>query len=556
MDSRPIVVIGFLGSTLDAGHGAKRWSRWRPTVAMCQHDDLVIARIELLHHRVHTSLAQSVMEDIRSVSPETEVRAHVLEIDDAWDLEQVYGALHDFAKSYPFRPTREDYLVHITTGTHIAQISSFLLTEARYMPARLLQTSPPTAADPRRKQGSPGTYRIIDLDLSKYDRIAGRFQREQEEGLTFLKAGIDTKNRAFNEMMEQIERVAIHSKDPILLTGPTGAGKSKLARRIFELKRARRQVEGAFVDVNCATLRGDSAMSALFGHSKGAFTGAIQARRGHLRQADKGLLFLDEIGELGLDEQAMLLRAIEEKVFFPVGSDQEVASEFMLIAGTNRDLIAAVKAGQFRDDLLARINLWTYCLPGLAERPEDIEPNLAFELEACRRSLGRNITMTKEARLRFLEFAQSADAAWSGNFRDLNGAVRRMATLCTADRISAKDVDEELRRLKASWAGGKPPRGAPSHVPPGSDRIRRYLGDSADSLDRFDRVQLEEVLAICEGSSSLAEAGKTLFAESRRQKQNPNDSDRIRKYLARFGLTWQDFRAGAVRGQPGPARRS
>jgi transcriptional regulatory protein RtcR len=163
--------------------------------------------------------------------------------------------------------------------------------------------------------------------------------------------------------------------------GPTGAGKSLLARRIYELKKARRTIEGAFVDVNCATIRGDAAMSALFGHVKGAFTGAQKDRAGLLRAADKGVLFLDEVGELGLDEQAMLLRALEEKTFLPLGSDEEAHSNFQLIAGTNRDLFAAVGQGKFREDLLARINLWTFSLPGLKDRAQDIEPNLDFELD-------------------------------------------------------------------------------------------------------------------------------------------------------------------------------
>src|SRR6185436_16428219 len=146
----------------------------------------------------------------------------------------------------------------------------------------------------------------------------------------------------FNRLIENIERVAIRSKEPILLMGPTGAGKSRLARRVFELKKTRHQLAGNFVEVNCATIRGDAAMSALFGHVKGSFTGAIQDRKGLLVAADGGMLFLDEIGELGLDEQAMLLRAVEEKRFLPVGSDREVRSDFQLLAGTNRDLGRAV----------------------------------------------------------------------------------------------------------------------------------------------------------------------------------------------------------------------
>ena len=148
-------------------------------------------------------------------------------------------------------------------------------------------------------------------------------------------------------------------------------------------------------------------MSTLFGHTKGAFTGALKDRAGLLRTADGGVLFLDEIGELGSDEQAMLLRALEEKTFLPLGSDRESRSDFQLIAGTNRDLYSAVREGRFREDLLARINLWMFSLPGLQSRPEDIEPNLQFELDQYARKTGNRVTFSKEARQKFLEFALS-----------------------------------------------------------------------------------------------------------------------------------------------------
>ena len=275
------------------------------------------------------------------------------------DFKQVYETLFQFARVYPFDTDREDYLVHITTGTHVAQICLFLLTESRYLPGKLLQASP------ERDRTAPGTIKIIDLDLSQYDRIASRRHQETRDAVSYLKGGIDTRNAAFNTLIDRIEQVAIATRDPLLLMGPTGAGKSKLARRIYELKKMRHTVSGEFIDVNCATLRGDGAMSALFGHTKGAFTGALRDRPGVLRAADKGMLFLDEIGELGIDEQAMLLRALEEKTFLPLGSDREVHSDFQLIAGTNRDLLAAVREGRFREDLLARINLWSFTLPRL-----------------------------------------------------------------------------------------------------------------------------------------------------------------------------------------------
>ena len=158
------------------------------------------------------------------------------------------------------------------------------------------------------------------------DDIAARLSLAQTDAQRFLKSGIATRNQRFNHMIAEIEQVAISSPSPILLNGATGAGKSMLAKRIYELKKARHLVSGRFVDVNCATLRGDMAAAALFGHGKGAFTGAANSRAGFLKSADLGVLFLDEIGELGMDEQAMLLKAIEEKEFFAMGSDTPSSS--------------------------------------------------------------------------------------------------------------------------------------------------------------------------------------------------------------------------------------
>jgi transcriptional regulatory protein RtcR len=382
-----------LGVNLDRGKSAQRWEKWRPTIALCTHEDLVFDRLEILHQPKFERMAAEIAEDIGSISPETEVRLHHVCFDDPWDFEQVYAALHDFARGYSFQPEEEDYLVHMTTGTHVAQICLYLLAETRFIPAQLIQTSPPKRGDP-----DPGRYTIIDLDLSKYDKIASRFAEQERADLSFLKAGIDTRNAAFNRLIERLERVAVASTAPILITGHTGVGKSQLARRIYQLKRSHRQFEGALIEVNCATLRGDNAMSTLFGHVRGAFTGAVQARTGLLRRADGGLLFLDEIAELGLDEQAMLLRALEEKTFLPVGADKEVTSDFQLLAGTNRNLGTRVKDGLFREDLLARINLWAFELPALRERPEDVEPNLDYELRRMTEATGRNFTLNGAVR--------------------------------------------------------------------------------------------------------------------------------------------------------------
>ncbi len=332
--------------------------------------------------------------------------------------------------------------------------------------------------------------------------------------------------------------MAISSRAPILLTGPTGAGKTKLAKRVFELKKSRRQVKGEFAEINCATLRGDAAMSALFGHTKGAFTGATSDRPGLLKKAHDGVLFLDEIGELGIDEQAMLLRALEEKTFYPMGSDREATSNFQLIAGTNQDLQVAIAKGAFREDLFARINLWTFRLPALSERAEDLLPNLDFELAQISSELGVNITMSREARERFLHFARSW--GWPGNFRDFNASVTRMATFAGGGRVTEKVVSDEIDRIQAA--------SSTSGRPAGESLVDRVLGpDRAARLDRFDRVQLEDVLCACREARTLSEAGRVLFAQSRSGRTSVNDADRLRKYLARFELEFtacQPLRVG------------
>jgi transcriptional regulatory protein RtcR len=205
------------------------------------------------------------------------------------------------------------------------------------------------------------------------------------------------------------------------------------------------------------------------------------------------------------------------------------------MCGTNRNLQADVVEGRFREDLLARINLWTFRLPGLKDRTEDIPPNLQYELDQFARATGAHVTFNREAAGRFLTFAASSEAAWTANFRDLNGAVVRMATLAPGGRITVEEVEEEIARLKAAWR---------REAVAGSDEdvLRGILSDEqiAD-LDRFDLVQLAEVVRICRRARSLSDAGRTLFAASRRRKSSANDADRLRKYLARFGIDGRDL---------------
>jgi len=189
---------------------------------------------------------------------------------------------------------------------------------------------------------------------------------------------------------------------------------------------------------------------------------------------------------------------------------------------------------------LARINLWTFRLPGLAERREDIEPNLDYELEQYGKRHGVRITFNREARTRFLNFAMSEEALWPANFRDLNAAMTRMSTLASGGRIDCGVVEEEIGRLSEAWRCG---------TTKGMDTagLAQLLGaDYAQHYDRFDWVQLAAVVGVCRDSKSLSDAGRRLFAVSRKDKVAPNDADRLRKYLSRFGLTWANLAQQAL----------
>lgn len=234
-----------------------------------------------------------------------------------------------------------------------------------------------------------------------------------------------------------------------------------------------------------------------------------------------------------LDEQAMLLRAIEDKRFPPLGGDKEISSDFQLIAGTNRDLVDAVRQGRFRDDLFARLNPWTFDLPGLKERAQDIEPNLDFELERYARLYNEHERFNREWRSAYLRFATSPDAIWPGNFRDLGASITRIATLSEQGRITPDVVKDETTRLQRVWRGQHEGSKQEAEV------LQDLLGDAAADLDRFDRVQLLEVVRVCRSARTLSAAGRILVQASREKERSSNDADRLRKYRQRFDLTFE-----------------
>ena len=553
------IALSILGNIKDfqGGNNEERWTRWRPNIGLVQQKDLPIDELHLIVNTEFQYIADVIKADIKTVSPHTKVIFEPVVIKDAWDFEEIYTLFADLAREPFLHSDSAEYYIHISTGSHVEQICLFLLAESHQIRAKLVQTIPPERHDTTSdRTDTRGSISIIDLDLARYDKLARRFEAERQDDLAFLKRGIATRNSKFNHLIETIERVAVRTVDPILLTGPTGAGKSQLAEQIYKLKKQNGQVTGKFVSVNCATLGGSLATSALFGYKKGAFTGAVADHGGFLKEADKGILFLDEIGELPLEAQAMLLTALETGSFRPLGGSEDDHSDFELICGTNRNLrrlssprTAPAGKAEFREDLLARINLWSFRLPGLAERRDDIEPNLEFELARYARRTGKHVSFNREALRTFLEYALDPTTAWRGNFRDLAAMITRMATLADGGRITKDLVLEEIRRISDELESEE--QGTDS---PQADNLGALLGDDYETrFDPFDLAQLSYVVSICRRSDNAAQASKTIFAVSRQEKSTANDSDRLIKYLKRFNLKFSDLKSDPSPRPPFPS---
>jgi len=275
----------------------------------------------------------------------------------------------------------------------------------------------------------------------------------------------------------------------ILITGETGTGKGMLARFIHESSRRRHQL---FVDVNCAAIPDTLIESELFGHEKGAFTGASYQRKGKFELADSGTLCLDEIGELSPRAQAKLLRAIEEHSFERIGSNTTITPDVRILATTNRDLSQAVKDGQFRDDLYYRLNQIEIHLPPLRERREDIMLLAEHYMNEYRRRFERDVRFFSLPAKNFL-----LDYGWPGNIRELKNMLKRAVLLCDDNEIKCSHFPLLLQPGREKEAIAGPQRfpnldevekahiiSALQHAEGVKKKAAEFLGVSRSTLDR------------------------------------------------------------------------
>ncbi len=282
----------------------------------------------------------------------------------------------------------------------------------------------------------------------------GRLLREvthlrAERAARFAPENIVGTSAALKSALELARRVA-SSRSTALITGETGTGKELVAGLIHGLSA---RADGPFVKMNCAALPETLLESELFGHERGAFTGADRVRIGRFEQANGGTLFLDEIGDMAASTQAKLLRVLQDREFTRLGGSRPLRADVRIVAATNRELEREMRAGRFREDLFYRLNVIRIAMPALRERPDDVEALAAHFALHFAREMGR-----PERRLAAAAIARLRAHTWPGNVRELRNVIERAVLLADGERIEASDVD--VCEAPELLAGTRPSRAA------------------------------------------------------------------------------------------------
>lgn len=327
---------------------------------------------------------------------------------------------------------------------------------------------------------SPTELRLLVARAAERYRLRSLAEVARREGSPQLSYGA-----AAMAAVESALRKVAPTEATVLLLGESGTGKEVAARAVHAWSR---RVEGPFVAINCAALSENLLESELFGHEKGAFTGATARRRGRIELAQRGTFFLDEVGELAPPLQAKLLRVLQERCFERVGGAQTVRADVRWVAATNRDLAAMVQAGGFREDLYHRLAVFPVKLPPLRERTEDIPPLAELLLHRVAASLGR-------PRLRLHPDAIAALMAlsWPGNVRELANTLERAAILAEGEQI----LPENLVMPGMPVTSVPTPKITPASTPAPESGPPRTLAE-------IEREAIEQALARCEGNRRRA----------------------------------------------------
>ena len=281
-------------------------------------------------------------------------------------------------------------------------------------------------------------------------------------------------SKPMEELFRQMELVA-PTRSNVLIVGDSGTGKELVANALHDYSPRR---DARFLPINCAAIPAEILESELFGHERGAFTGATARKAGKFELADKGTLFLDEIGELPIEMQVKLLRVLEQREFMRVGGTETIKVDIRLIAATNSDLEVGVEQGRFRSDLYYRLKVVTLRIPALRERREDI-PLLANHF------LGQFLEESGREQMRFGPGVMRllVSSPWEGNVRELRNLVESLVVLVPQEEIRLEDIPDEYRQHRAGAAPGVPARSGP-HSPAGATKTEVPAGLTMEEIER------------------------------------------------------------------------
>jgi two-component system response regulator HydG len=281
------------------------------------------------------------------------------------------------------------------------------------------------------KPVNPDELLMLVRQSLKNEKVAAPVKKGADVKSSF----VEGKSPASKQLHDYIKLVAPTNMS-VIIEGESGTGKENVARTIHRLSQ---RANGPFVAVDCGALSKELAASELFGHVKGAFTGAMNDKNGQFLEADGGTLFLDEVGNLSYEVQVKLLRAIQERIITPVGSNKEIKVDVRIITATNDDLMDSVRRGQFREDLYHRINEFMLRVPSLRDRGQDLEEFLDFFRTAANLELGRKVERFDEPVMNILKTYD-----WPGNLRELRNVVKRAVLLTQGDLVYIETLPNEM----------------------------------------------------------------------------------------------------------------
>jgi len=449
--------------------------------------------------------AQRLQQEIAKRDGDVRTRIHNIDIPDPTDYEALFLNMSARCRAIleEYRDQQPACFIATASGTPQMQTVWFLMAQSGMVPATLLKITPPRFLRPRQKAVSE-----IRLSLATFPKITTPSPETLDIAATCLRkekleaerneiirefSGLQMigNSPALKQVMDTVKSVALYDT-PILIQGETGTGKELVAKAIH-FNSARK--EEPLIIVNCAAIPETLVESELFGHEKGAFTGATQQKKGKFELADGGTIFLDEIGDMPLPAQAKILRVLQDKALTRVGGEKIIRADVRILAATNRNLAVCITDGKFREDLYYRLKVIDIAMPALRERTEDIALLVEYFLDRHNSRYRQQKQLSREAMRRILSHS------WPGNIRELENTVERAFVLSKGSVIKEDDLPPEIA------SSSSPPSKSSGNTDPSNTPIITISPEGLDldeHLHNLEKTYYEEAIKMKDGNREAA----------------------------------------------------